>query len=76
MQCYQYLAAITAVSNTIDSIPDISHHLPQGAIAYWMAENDIEAEDVLYATPDELRLQIESLSEAAQTIIPKRYPTR
>lgn len=72
MQCYEYLAAITAVSNTIDSIPGISHHLPQGAIAYWMAENGIEPEDVLYATPDQIKVQIEPLSQGYQAIIPNR----
>ena len=61
MQCYQYLAAITAVSMTLDSIPGIDHRLPHNVIADWMAENDIEADDVLLASPVKLRSIIESL---------------
>lgn len=61
MQCYQYLAAITAVSMTIDSIPGIHHRLPHNVIADWMAENDIESDDVLLASPAHLRSIIESL---------------
>ena len=61
MQCYKYLAAITAVSMTIDSIPGSQHRLPHNVIADWMAENGIEAEDVLFASPAQLRSSIESL---------------
>ena len=61
MQCYQYLAAITAVANTIESIPGIHHKLPHGVIADWMAGNDIEPEDVLFASRDQITTLIESL---------------
>jgi hypothetical protein len=54
MQCYQYLAAITAVANTIESVPGIPHKLPLSVIAEWMANNDIEAEDVLFATAEQI----------------------
>jgi hypothetical protein len=47
MQCYQYLAAITAVSNTIDNLPGTRHKMPHSVIANWMEENGIEAEDIL-----------------------------
>ena len=52
MHCYQYLAAITAVANTIESIPGIHHKLPHSVIADWMEENEIEAEDVMFASRD------------------------
>jgi hypothetical protein len=39
MQCYQYLAAITAVSNTIDNLPGTRHKMPHSVIANWMEEN-------------------------------------
>lgn len=61
MQCYQYLAAITAVANTLDAIPGIDHKLPHSAIADWMAVNDIEAEDLLYTSPQQLAAIVESL---------------
>ena len=61
MQCYEYLAAITAVSNTLDTLPGIDHKLPPSVIADWMAVNDVEAEDVLFAPRDELINRMESL---------------
>jgi hypothetical protein len=61
MQCYQYLAALTAVANTIESIPGIPHKLPHSVIAEWMADNDIEAQDVLFATTEQIVAIVESL---------------
>jgi hypothetical protein len=61
MQCYQYLAAITAVANTIESIPGIPHKLPHSVIADWMEDNDIEAQDVLFATREQIDTIVESL---------------
>ena len=61
MQCYQYLAAITAVANTIESIPGIRHKLPHSVIADWMEENEIEAGDVMFASRDQIAAAIESL---------------
>jgi hypothetical protein len=61
MQCYEYLAAITAVANTIESIPGIPHKLPHSVIAEWMADNDIEAQDVLFATTEQIVAIVESL---------------
>ena len=61
MQCYEYLAAITAVANAIDTLPVIDRKLPPSVIADWMAVNDIEAEDVLFAPRGELIDRIESL---------------
>lgn len=55
MQCYQYLAAVTAVANALEAFPEIKHKLPLSAVADWMAENDIEPEDLVFATASEVR---------------------
>ena len=66
MHCYQYLAATVAVANVIERIPGIHHRLPLCLIADWMAENDIEAEDVLFATPGTIEARIENLVQQNQ----------
>ena len=60
MQCYQYLAAIITVAEALDSLPGINHKLPHSAIALWMDENGIDAEAILFASGDDLKLQIEA----------------
>lgn len=70
MQCYQYLAAITAVSNTIETLPGTRHKLPHCVIADWMEENDIEPEDVLLVSGDEVRTIIECLIVDSQPQVP------
>ena len=69
MQCYQYLAATVAVANTIEKIPGIRHRLPLSVIADWMDENGIEADDVLFATPDAIGTQIETRVQQNQPCI-------
>ena len=71
MQCYQYLAAITAVANTIESIPGIQHKLPHSVIADWLAQNNIEAEDVLFATREHRVALIEMLIRDSQPGLPR-----
>ena len=66
MHCYQYLAAITAVANTMESIPGIQHKLPHGVIADWMAENGIETQDVLCASREQVAAIVESLIREKQ----------
>ena len=61
MHCYRYLAAIMAVANTLESIPGIRHKLPYSVIADWMAVNNIEVEDVLYASPEQVAAIVEPL---------------
>ncbi len=61
MQCYQYFAAVTAVANALEVFPGTRHKLPLSAIADWMAENDIEPEDLAFATVSEVRTKIEIL---------------
>ncbi len=66
MQCYQYLAAVTAVANELESFPEIRHKLPLCAIADWMAENDIEPENLVFASASELRTKIAILIQKNQ----------
>jgi hypothetical protein len=66
MQCYQYLAAVTAVANALEAFPEIRHKLPLSAIANWMAENDIEPEDLVFATASEVRTKIAILIQQNQ----------
>lgn len=61
MQCYQYLAAVTAVANALEAFPEIRHKLPLSAIADWMAENDIDPEDWVFATTSEVRTKVATL---------------
>ena len=66
MHCYQYLAATVAVANIIERIPGIYHRLPLCLIADWMTENEIEADDVLCATPGAIEARIEDLVHRKQ----------
>jgi hypothetical protein len=66
MQCYQYLAAVTAVANALEAFPEIRHKLPLSAVANWMAENDIESEDLVFATASEVRTKIAILIQQNQ----------
>jgi len=69
MQCYRYLAATIAVSNTLESLPGLSHKLPPGVIANWMDENGIDAEDVLFASTDTIKALIEPLVVRNQPLL-------
>jgi len=66
MQCYQYLAAVTAIANALEAFPEISHKLPLSAIANWMAENNIEPEDLIFATASEVHTKIAILIQQNQ----------
>jgi len=70
MQCYQYLAAVTAIANCIDSMPGIRHKMPYSVIAEWMAQNDIEAEDLLQESGDEVRALVEEMLEQSRPEMP------
>ena len=52
MQCYKTYAATTIIANYLEVLPEFGRKPTHAAIADWMAQNDIEAEDVLYTTPD------------------------
>jgi len=66
MQCYQYLAAVTAVANALEAFPEIQHKLPLSAIADWMTENDIDPEDLVFASASEVRTKIATLIQLNQ----------
>ncbi len=66
MQCYQYLAAVTAVANALEAFPEIKHKLPLSAVADWMAENDFEPEDLVFATASEVRTKTAILIQQNQ----------
>ncbi|TNF86204.1 MAG: hypothetical protein JSU67_09335 [Gammaproteobacteria bacterium] len=70
MQSYRYLAATTAVSNAIDSLPQTRHKLPYGVVADWMEEHEIEAEDILQVSGSEVRALVAALIERDQPTIP------
>ncbi|MDH3629707.1 MAG: hypothetical protein OER98_01195 [Gammaproteobacteria bacterium] len=66
MQCYQYLAAVTVVANAFEAFPEIRHKLPLNAIADWMAENNIDPEDLVFASASEVRTKIAILIQQNQ----------
>lgn len=70
MQCYEYFAAITAVANTIDTLPGTEHRLPYSVIADWMEENGIEPEDLLQQSGESVRAIVAQLIEQDQPRIP------
>jgi len=70
MQCYQYLAATTSIANALESIPGASHKQHFSVVADWMDENNIEAEDVLLATGDEVRAIVEILFQPDRSDMP------
>jgi len=51
MQCYKAYAATIIIANYLEIMPEFGRKLPHAAIADWMAQNDIEPEDVLNAPP-------------------------
>ena len=55
MQCYQYLAAVTTVANALEAFPETRHKLPLSVVVDWMAENDIDPEDLVFASASEVR---------------------
>lgn len=69
MLCYQTLAATIAVANAIEKFPSSSPKLPLSVIANWMGENNIEAEDVLFASTDAIATRIENLVRQNQPSI-------
>jgi hypothetical protein len=60
MHCYRYLAAVSAIAETVESLPETRHRLPLTVLADWMEENGIEAEDVLAVSGAEVRAIVES----------------
>ena len=71
MHCYQTLAAATLIANLFETLPEIGRKLPHAAIAEWMAQNEIEPEDVLYSAPDAAKAKVIGLLEHNQPQIPR-----
>ncbi|MBT8436381.1 MAG: hypothetical protein KJP11_03335 [Gammaproteobacteria bacterium] len=69
MQCYQHLAATIAVSHSLESLLGVRHKLPLSVIADWMEENRIEVEDLLFATTDDIKAQIEPLLRQSEPLL-------
>lgn len=61
MHCYKTFAATTLIANMFEILPEIGRKLPHVVIAEWMAQNDIEPEDVLYAESDVIKAKLVSL---------------
>lgn len=64
MQCYRYLAAVTRLAHDIDTIPRLRRRIPYSVIAEWMEQNDIEAEELLEISGDEVRAIVAELVES------------
>ena len=63
MHCYKTFAATTLIAHMFEILPEIGRKLPHAAIAEWMAQNDIEPEDVLYVAPEVVKAKLVSLIE-------------
>ena len=63
MQDYQYLAAITAVTDALDSLPQAPNKLPHSVVADWLEEQGIDAEDILLVSGSEVRAIVSDLVE-------------
>ena len=61
MHCYMTFAATTLIANTFEVLPEIGRKPSHAVIAEWMAQNDIEPEDVLYLSPDAAKAKLVSL---------------
>ena len=70
MQCYKTYAAVTIIANFLEIMPEVGRKLPHATIADWMAQNDIEPEDVLYATPARVKAQLVTLVESSRPRLP------
>ena len=70
MQCYKTYAATMIIANYLEITPGYGRKLPHAAIADWMAQNDIEPEDVLYATPARVKAQLVTLVESSRPRLP------
>ena len=63
MQCYKTYAATTIIANYLEIMPEFDRKPSHAAITDWMAQNDIEAEDVLYTTPEAIKKWLAELND-------------
>jgi len=71
MHCYQTFAAITVIANAFEVMPQVGHKLPYAVVADWMEQQGIEPEDVLYASPEEVKAKLISLLEQNRPPVPQ-----
>lgn len=70
MHCYQTFAAITLIANTLEILPEVGRKLPHSVIADWMDQHGIEPEDVLYASPHEVKAKLVGVIRLGRSHIP------
>lgn len=70
MHCYRYLAAVGALSEAIDSLPNTEHRLPYSILADWMEENGIDADELLQVSGEEVRTIVETIISQHQPPLP------
>ena len=70
MHCYRYLAAVSAVANTIETCCSSGQKLPYSVVADWMEENGIDADEVLLISGSEVRAIVENLLQQDQPQLP------
>ena len=58
MQCYKTYAATILIANMFETLSDTRRKLPLAEIADWMAQNDLEPEDVLFGEPDVVKANL------------------
>ena len=66
MHCYKTLAATTLISNIPEILPALGRNPSPAAIADWMAQNDIEAEDILCLAPNAAKAKLLGLIKRRQ----------
>ena len=70
MQCIKTYAATTIIANYLEIMPENGRKLPHAEIAEWMAQNDIEPEDVLFTTPHAIKTRLAALIDHSRPRLP------
>jgi len=70
MHCYRYLAAVSAVADTIESCSGSGQKLPYSVVADWMEETGIDADEILLVSGSEVRAIVEGLLQQDQPRLP------
>ena len=71
MQCIKTYAATTIIANYLEIMPEIGRKLPHAVVAEWMAQNDIEPEDVLFTTPQVVKTRLARLIDHSRPRLPR-----
>lgn len=62
MQCLKTYAASVIIADYLESMPEYGRKMSYAAIADWMAQSDIEPEEVLYTTPQAIKKWLRQLA--------------